>query len=281
MEPKIRTKQKPDEKLSLTSFAFAVSATAIIYILTLMLVCPNLFARQFEKGLWPLVWVALAFHFFLGGFEFFFHRYVLHSIVFQWLKKFYKDHTLHHALTSIFRKKTSPDDGKPGNVVSHYEIKNEKQYESSFFPYWGLAGFAGFFSLLTVPLQWLMPNIPILIGSFVAMTFSYCLYELLHALEHVPYPSFWKKFVESPRFGAIGKKVYGFHAAHHANVMCNMAISGVFGLPVFDWLFGTYKQPDTLLLDGTLATEEDFSAPEPSRFIRWLDHYLVEKPKAA
>ena len=126
-----------------------------------------------------------------------------------------------------------------------------------------------------------MPHAPILLGSFGAMTFSYCLYELLHALEHVRYPAFWKQFVESPRFGGLGKKVYGFHMFHHANVYCNMAISGVFGLPLFDWLFGTYKQPRELLLDGTLASEEDLSAPEPCWLIRWLDARLIAKPKAA
>ncbi len=282
MEPIVRPKQK-DEKFSLVSFTLSVGATALFYILALKITCPNLWARQLEKGLWPIVWVSIAFHVFLGGFEFFFHRYVLHCAVILWLRKFYRDHTLHHALTKIFRKKTDSTVSESGNlekVVSHYEIKDEKQYESSFFPYWGLAGFVVFFSPLVAFLQWRLPNAPILLGSLAAMTFSYCLYELLHALEHVPYSSFWKKFVESQTFGSLGKKAYGFHMFHHANVMCNMAISGVFGLPVFDWLFGTYKQPRRMLLDGTLASEEDLSAPKPCRFIRWLDS-LVAKTKAA
>lgn len=281
MEPTAKPATKIDEKLSLRRFAFSVGATILLYICVLQQMFPSVWARQLENpGLTALV--AFLFHVFFGGFEFFFHRYVLHCVLFRWLKKFHKDHTLHHALTKIFRKKSgSENDIGQAEVVNCYPIIEEKQYESSFFPYWGLAGFTVFFSLVTVPLQWLMPHAPILLGSFSAMTFSYCLYELLHALEHVPYPAFWQPFVESPRFGGLGKKAYGFHMFHHANVYCNMAISGVFGLPLFDWLFGTYKQPSKLLFDGTLASLEDFSAPKPCLFIRWLDERLIGKSKAA
>lgn len=280
MEPRVQPTKKVSEKLSLVRFAFAVGATTFFYILILNVSAPHLWARQVDKGLWPIVWVALACHCFLGGFEFFFHRYILHCTAIRWLRKFYRDHTLHHALTTIFRKKPQPRENDLAEVVNRYPIVEEKQYESSFFPYWGLAGFTLFFSPLIAFLQWLFPEAPVLLGSFAAMTFSYCLYELLHALEHVPYELFWKKFVEHPLFGNLGTKVYGFHQLHHANVMCNMAISGVFGLPVFDWLFRTYKQPRQLLLDGTLAREEDFSAPVPCRLILWLDS-VVKKPKAA
>jgi len=280
MEPIVQSAKKADEKLSLKSLAFAVGTTVFSYIFLLMLACPNLLARQLEKGWWPVVLISLAFHLFLSGFEYFFHRYVLHRVVFKWLKKFYRDHSLHHALTVIFRKKPNSNGSVLAKIVNHYPITEEKQYESSFFPYWGLAGFALFFSPLIMLLQWLLPHVPIILGSFAAMTFSYCLYELLHALEHVPYETFWKKFVKNPRFGNLGRKAYGFHQFHHANIMCNMAISGFFGLPVFDWLFKTYKQPRELLFDGTLASEEDLSSPKPCWLIRWLDG-IVQKPKAA
>jgi len=277
MEPPSQLKR--DEKFSLLPFTLSVGAITTLYVLLLKTLLPNLWARQVEKGLWLILLVAVPFHLFNAKFEFFFHRYILHCAIIRWLKKFYTEHTLHHALTKIFRKKPGLENGALAEVVNRYPITEEKQYASSFFPYWGLAGFTLFFSPLTVFLQWLLPQKPILLGSFIAIAFSYCLYELLHALEHVPYEAFWKKFVESPRFGSIGKKIYGFHQFHHANTKCNMAISGFFGLPVFDWLFRTYKQPRELLFDGTLAREDDFSAPVPCRFIRWLDH-LVEKPKA-
>jgi len=229
-----------NEKFSLVSFTLAVGVTVIFYTLILMLVCPNLSVRQLQKGLWQIIWVSLGFHLFNAKFEFFFHRYVLHSKVFRWFEKFYRDHTLHHALTNIYLRKPPLTEDGLSKVVNHYPITEEKQYESSFFPYWGLAGFTLFFSPLTIFLQWLLPNWPIILGNFIAITFSYCLYELLHAIEHVPYETFWKKFVESPRLGTLGKKIYGFHQFHHYEVKCNMAISGFFGLPVFDWLFWVF-----------------------------------------
>lgn len=299
METTVKPTKKSHEKLSLVSFAVAIGFTVFLYILLLKTIFPNLWKQQLENGLWPIFWTAIMFHFFLGKFEFFFHRYVLHELLlcwllrkwkrflvmfwwflgkFEWLlKKFEHDHRVHHALTPIFPERSRSENEVQTKVISRYVIRDKRQYESSFFPYWGLAGFTVFFGIITVPLQWLFLHVPIMLSSFIAMTFSYCLYEILHALEHT---SFWEKIVENPRSGKIGKKLWGFHAAHHANVMCNMAISGFFGLPVFDWLFGTYKQPRGLLVNGTLVVEEDFKAPVPCRFIRWLDGLAI-KLKAA
>lgn len=267
------------EKFSPKYFFLAVAATAVIFIFTFKTFFPTLWDNQLTLGLWPIVKVSLVAHLCLAAFEFFFHRYVLHEVVISWLRKFERDHGMHHALTVIFRKKSATANPGSAPVVNRYPITQPKQYESSFFPYWGLAGFTLFFSPFMAIVQWFMPHTPVILGSFVAIVLSYCLYELLHALEHVPYDKFWRQFVESPVLGKVGKKVYGFHQFHHANVMCNMAISGFFGLPVFDWLFGTYKQPRQLLLDGTLAVEEDFSSPRPCWLIRLVDN--VVKPKAA
>jgi hypothetical protein len=52
------------------------------------------------------------------------------------------------------------------------------------------------------------------------------------------------------------RKLYGFHQAHHANYKCNMNIAGFFGIPVADLTFGTYEQPEILLLDGAPASKE-------------------------
>ena len=58
---------------------------------------------------------------------------------------------------------------------------------------------------------------------------------------------------------------------HHANISCNEAISGFFGLPLADWILGTYHQPKELLLEGRLATAKDFAVPAPPPLVRWLD----------
>lgn len=253
-----------------------MSVTIIAYLLLFKEIFPTYWEVQFQSGTSPIAWWTTAFHISNGGFEFFFHRYILHAKFFRWSKKFYEDHTYHHRVTNIFPKKPAGETSRSVvEVVNHYPITQPKQYKSSFFPYWGLAGFAVFFNVVEfIPLQLLMPNQPILIGGFLAIALSYVLYELLHALEHMRYSTFWKKWIEHPQIGYFAKKFYGFHLFHHGNILCNMGISGVLGWPLFDWLFGTYKQPERLLLDGTLAREEDFSAPTPCWLIRVLDRII-------
>jgi hemolysin III len=70
---------------------------------------------------------------------------------------------------------------------------------------------------------------------------------------------------------------YGFHHMHHANISCNEAIGGFFGLPVADWVFGTYHQPKDLLLEGRLATAKDFAIPPPRGFVRWFDEWARKR----
>jgi len=88
------------------------------------------------------------------------------------------------------------------------------------------------FLLLDAPflfgVQLLLPRAPVLMGGYAAITWSMCLYEILHAIEHRPY-EWWKHATEHPRFGAFWRKLYGFHHMHHANISCNEAISGFFG----------------------------------------------------
>jgi hypothetical protein len=60
-----------------------------------------------------------------------------------------------------------------------------------------------------------------------------------------------------------------------------MNVAGFFGLPVGDWLFATYKQPDELLLDGLPATKQMIRAlnPEPRWPVSQFDQ-LAQKRKA-
>ena len=96
--------------------------------------------------------------------------------------------------------------------------------------------------------------------------------KILHAIDHWPY-EWWKNATEHPRLGAFWRLLYGFHLMHHANIGCNEAISGFFGLPVPDWCFGTYHQPEELLLDGRMATARDFAIRNPYGFVGWIDRW--------
>ena len=110
------------------------------------------------------------------------------------------------------------------------------------------------------------------------------LYELFHAIEHLPYESFWKRKVEHPRFGRYWEMIYAFHVRHHANVLCNESVSGFFGYPLPDLVFKTYMCSRVVLLDNVPAFLQDFETPVPCWFIRVLDRmalWSMDKQKAA
>ena len=73
--------------------------------------------------------------------------------------------------------------------------------------------------------------------------------------------------------------MYGFHQAHHANYKCNLNVAGFFGIPLADLAFGTYRQPDDLLLDGATLTKATARklTPEPYWPIAWLDRVVFKR----
>jgi hemolysin III len=218
----------------------------------------------------------LAVHAFAALVEFVFHRYVLHAPLVPALSYFYKQHTLHHALTRIGYQKSK--DGK-GNVprlvenvvVNRYPIIEEPQFEASYFPWYSLAIFSLLASAILIPLQLLLPSVPVLLGGYVSIAWSLTLYEVIHAIEHWPQPT-WDRLVEHPMFGGFWRKAYAFHLRHHADIRCNEAISGFFGLPLVDLVMGTYIDPETLYTHGQRIDPKEFVSPKP-RFaiVRWLD----------
>jgi hemolysin III len=102
------------------------------------------------------------------------------------------------------------------------------------------------------------------------------LYEIFHMFLHFPL-SFWKPKFDHPRFGVLWKYVYTFHLRHHANVRCNESISGFFGMPIPDILFGTYIQAKTLFPDQTVVPFSEYEVPPPRLLIRLLDKILIGK----
>jgi hemolysin III len=207
-------------------------------------------------------------------FEWAFHRYVLHSVVTGFLARMANAHRNHHGLTSIRLQPVKV--GSDRYILNEYPITEKHQHEDSAFPPYALIGFTLFFLPVFALFQWLLPTTPVLIGGFAAIFWSMSLYEILHAVEHLPY-EWWKRATEHPRLGGMWSKIYGFHHMHHANVSCNEAISGFFGLPVADWVFGTYHQPRELLLEGRVATAKDFAVPPPPPWVRWLDGWARKR----
>jgi hemolysin III len=155
-------------------------------------------------------------------------------------------------------------------VENLYPILEEKQYDASFFPWYSLFGFALVATPILIVFQWLLPKAPIFLGGYLAVALSLALYEILHAIEHLPLEK-WQPLLDHPRFGNFWKKVYAFHLRHHADKKSNESISGFFGLPIPDFVFRTWVNPMTLYEHGKPNSEQEFSSPRPVFLIRWLD----------
>jgi len=261
---------KSRKRFSIARFASLVAIQLVLLFLALRALFPKLWMMNLAAGVWGFLLVFLGMHLFIAFFEWFFHRYVLHAVTVWWLGRFARGHRHHHSLTPIRLRPLGP--GSDRVVLNEYPITREEQYPDSDFPIYALIAFWVLFTPLLAGLQLVLPRLPILLGGYAAITWSMILYEILHAIDHWPY-EWWKNATESPRFGGFWRRLYGFHLMHHANIGCNEAISGFFGLPIPDWCFGTYHQPKELLLDGRMATARDFSIQAPRGFVRSIDRW--------
>jgi hemolysin III len=261
-------------KFSIFWFTVQALVQYALLLVAFRLLLPGVWASQLAAGGPAIVLAFLGIHLFLCFFEWGFHRYVLHSVTSRWLLWFARGHRHHHGLTPIRLQPVA--EGSDRYVLNRYPIVEAEQFENSAFPIYALAAFWVFFTPLLIGLQLLLPHAPILMGGYAAITWSMSLYEILHAVEHQPY-EWWKRATEHPRLGALWRRLYGFHHMHHANILCNEAISGFFGLPIADWTLGTYHQPKELLLEGRLATAKDFAIPPAPRVVRWMDGWARKR----
>lgn len=266
--------KEPKKKFSILRFVAEVLAQCGVLLLVFRFAFPAFWHRQLAAGIGAFLVAFLAIHLLMAFFEWFFHRYVLHSITTRWLVYFARGHRSHHGLTPI-RLQPAPDGGDR-YILNRYPITEEEQYEDSAFPVYATVAFWLFFTPVLIGIQLLLPQMPIMLGGYAAITWSMLLYEVLHAIEHQPY-DWWKHATENPRFGAMWRALYGFHHMHHANIACNEAIGGFFGLPIPDWLLGTYHQPKELLLEGRIATAKDFAVPPPTPLVRWMDRWARKR----
>jgi hemolysin III len=259
-----------EEKFSLPLFLFTVAVSLAGLIGLLWLLAPkSVWAAQVAFPVGPFIGAFLAVHLLTCGFEYFFHRYVLHKPVVGFLSRFYKQHTLHHNLTRIGRRRT-PGGREVPFIENVYPVTTPEQGEASFFPWYTLIAFAAFLSPAFALMQWLMPTWPWFFAGFGALAFALALYEIFHAIEHWSFER-WGPLIEGKNFGWFWRKVYSFHLRHHAVIDCNEAISGFFTLPVFDWVFGTFILPKSLFTHGSEWNPSEFVSPRPYAFIRWCD----------
>src|SRR4051812_15405366 len=92
------------EEFSLPLFVLTVLATLVGLLAALRLFVPGVWSAQFLAPGWKLAGAFLFISLVNAFVEYFFHRYVLHMPAIPFLRRLYKQHTLHHALTRIARK---------------------------------------------------------------------------------------------------------------------------------------------------------------------------------
>lgn len=257
------------EKFSLPLFALTVVLTLAGLLALLGWLAPTVWQAQFVAPAWKVLVAFLGISLVNCFMEYFFHRYVLHTPAIPLLRRLYKQHTLHHALTRIARRPGS--DGRGFLVVENkFPIVEPEQGEASFFPWYSLAVFALVLTPLLALLHWLLPSYPWFLGGFAALAVSITLYEVLHAINHWPF-EVWEPLITHRIWGRFWRPAYAFHLRHHAVIDCNESISGFFGLPVADWMFRTCVMPKTVYADGEEWTSAKFQAPQPRWLIRQLD----------
>ena len=258
-----------EEEFSLPLFAFTVVATLAVLFAGLWWAAPSVWDTQLAAPLWKAVAVFLSLSMATCFMEFFFHRYVLHLPAIPGLGRLYRQHTLHHALTRIGRGQMK--DGRRIMVVENkFPILGPEQKEGSFFPWYSLAGFTLFMLPAMMLLNWLLPSYPWFVMGFITMAASLTIYEVWHAINHWTL-DIWLPLMEHRVWGGFWRKIYSFHLRHHAVIECNESVSGFLGLPMADWAFGTCLMPRTIYAEGEEWHQENFVAPRPCRFIRWLD----------
>ncbi len=259
-----------EEELSLPLFFTTVILTLAGFYGLFRLAAPApVWLAQTSAGIWKFAAAFCVMKLFNCFVEFFFHRYVLHKPVVPFLSRFYRQHTLHHNLTRIGRKRT-PGGREIPVVENIYPITQPEQTEASFFPWYTLVVFGFIVTPVLAVLQWILPSLPWFFAGYAAIATSLIFYEVFHAIEHLSFEK-WAVLIEHPRWGRFWRKVYSFHLRHHAVIDCNEAISGFFTLPVADFLFGTWIFPKSLYTDGGEWEPAEFVSPKPCQLIRWCD----------
>lgn len=261
LEPLFVYRSKKDIEFSYGGYLIFVGIQCLILWGLIVLISNytklTTFDSQFHSPWYSYIAWFIPSHFLMHGFEWVYHRYLLHKVVFKWFASQCIEHHNHHGITNI-----TEDDNQ-------YPIVDHAQIESSTFPVYALAIFLLVFGLLFIaPVQMFLPGEPVLVSCLSSVVFSVVLYETFHAAMHMDYDRHWRKLVEKYAFW---RQVYGFHLMHHRHVGINLAVGGFFGLALADRFAGTRFVPHEHL---PLPGKEDVcvpSLPDRGRMVTALD----------
>ena len=194
---------------------------------------------------------------------------MLHIPAIPFLRRLYKQHTLHHAITRIARKP-----GRDGRgilfIENRYPDRRTRAGRGFFFPVVFAGGVRALDLAAPGPPAMAAPLLPWFLAGYLTLAVSLALYEVLHAINHWPFEK-WEPLIRHRLWGRVFMPAYAFHLRHHAVIDCNESISGFLGLPIADWTFATCVIPQTVYADGEEWTADKFRSPKPRWIIRQLD----------
>lgn len=252
-------------------FVFAVLSQFALFMGAFYLLLPKMFHSELQHPLAILGWVFLC-GLPLSLFEYFYHRYMLHSAVLPFLGSMHEAHSLHHGLTYVKAPVTPKDPEKLVPVKSKYPIEESRQNEAMMFPFYTTSiFFLLFLTLLGLPFKLMFPSQPIITSVLVAVVVQYSAYEIWHAFLHLPFNEFWKPRMEAKGTGKIVSYVYGFHLMHHWRPTSNDAVFGFWGIALWDHLFGTHRRPKNMPLANEKVSYMDAKLTKPRWPVSMLD----------
>jgi hemolysin III len=258
---------KKDSYWSIGQLVVMVIGQLIILLVAFQIIFPAYATKQWASGFWPLLIAFIGLNAIGAFLEWAVHRYTLHLVVVPLAAAAAVSHRRHHGLTPVRLI--------GGFLKSDYPISRHEQLRSARFPptvFW--VWFIVFTPLVYGPLQLLIPNWPILLAGWCSMTWMHILYEVWHGLEHASYDRYWSRWIQLPHVGPWVARVYSFHLIHHWNPNCNLAIGGCFGLPIADWIFGTYLP--AVVLPGEAIDRRQLVVPTPRfKWIQVLDAWAL------
>jgi hypothetical protein len=277
---KNQTAEKAHRAPFLTFFlAIGLQLAAILWIFSL--IAPGVFAAETQRP-WTVLWWTVGLGLPLSLFEYLYHRYLLHSAVLPFMAAMHRAHRTHHGLTYVKAAVNPNEPAKLAEVRSEFPIEEEHQEESMMFPLYSLPIFvAVFFLILGLPLKWLLPGSPVLLSLILGVTVYLCLYEVWHAILHLPYERFWRPLMDGRVTRKLFRRLYGFHLVHHWRPSSNLAIVGFWGIALWDYTFQTHRRPSRLPTQGAEVNYHDATLAKPRWPISMFDGWQASMYKAS
>jgi hypothetical protein len=260
-------------------FCITVLLAAIIGIFAF--IAPHAFRDEISQPWHILAWTAaLGLPFSL--FEYFYHRYLLHSAILPFMAAMHRAHSTHHGLTYVKAPVNPKDPARLVEVRSEFPVEEPHQEESMMFPLYSLPIFTAIFLILiALPLKLMFYGEPVVISLILGVTIYLVAYEVWHAILHLPFERFWQPMMEGPITKRLFKRMYGFHLMHHWRPTSNLAIVGFWGVAVWDYAFKTHRRPERLPLDGAHVNYHDATLSKPLWPIAMLDRWQAAMYKGS